>query len=446
MHEDALPGVFRFSIERRKSIMDVDAYCDVVDGDNLQMCAIVLHAFPYAHVNIILSPRPLDLQSPVYGDALSYLKEKVGLPKLIIPLAMQKDQTWLKEIRQNYPQFCHADKGFEEDRIREITPTYLTGSCYRFAEKFTLLGVDPRRYTFYWDRNSMNTIKVGIRHPMHVSDFSYSFIDVNKDDPKDERNEITRFKKAYRLEGPEREEEMLAIMDQAIERQFKELRHPSLKDAPSILHNFDELIETRKANRKVPFAVVGGPFETILRYISILPVWQVWCQALYIAGDRNIFANQFNVHLDVAAAIRFFDIVTGKQVPTLVTPTEAAKGSIFELDDVQLSEAFKYAPWFHEDTKRFQEEAQTRVNTALFDAVAVVGLLCPDILPAKPVKVVTRWKDHETQGKIVLVEAKPLEEGSCLYMSQEDTRHQEQMLPELTELLQEVFRPHRTVG
>ncbi|KAH7091795.1 hypothetical protein BKA62DRAFT_84959 [Auriculariales sp. MPI-PUGE-AT-0066] len=451
-----LPDVFRLSEEYRRSIRAVDAYCDPVDEDNPEMCALALWAFPNAHVNIVFSPRPVDLQAPLYGDAFGHLKDdilKIKRPdQLILPLGMQKDRSWLEKIPAKYKHLFFEDKGFEEQRIRDVTPKYLVSSSYRFSEKFTLLEHEFSRFTFYWDPQSMDTIRVGIRHPVHVNDFAYAFKNKNDNGPRDDDNELARFNVAKDLEGPEREQAIMTIMDHFIKRQFQKFGEFGLAEETAILHHFDELVEERQRTKVIPFVMVGGPFETILKYIdSDLKVLQIWCQSLYTSGHLNLFANQYNNHCNMGAAIQFFERVKQKKIPTLVTPTEATKGSKFEFDDEQLSEAFKYAPFFYKDTLFFRNETKTLVRSIAFDVIAVIGTLHPDILPAKPVHVFATTITTPLEGEVVILKAEHKTEGDtspegCIWMYWNDDEWQGKNVPILMELFQTVFRPKSMIG
>ncbi|KAK6987509.1 hypothetical protein R3P38DRAFT_330818 [Favolaschia claudopus] len=456
-----LPTVFRLSAEDRASIRNVDAYCDPVDEDNPEMCAFALWAFPNAHVNIILSPRPLDLQASPYGDDFNNLLKQIGdIGPLILPSSMQKDRTWLEKVPPEHRALLEAeDKGFEHPRIRDITPKYLVASCYRFAEKFSLLGHDFSRFTFYWDPSSMDAIVPGIRHSAHVPDYAYGFQNANDDGAGNEANELARFKAATDLKNIEREQAIIPIIDHFIHRLFGSFKSKhglgdALTHPADILHDFTDLVKERKADPScVPFVLVGGPFESILTYLEHdLSVQQIWAQALSISGGTiNLFPNQYNIHVAFTAGIDFFDLVQKRGIPTLLTPTEAAKGSKFELTDEQLEQAFVNAPWFYHATMKFRKETNTLVRNIPFDVVAVVGVVDPDIMPARPVDVVRGVvRKGEVYGEVeVLKPEVRSEEGEtearrvCVWMYWKDDEWQGQKVGDLIRIFQDAFRPVR---
>jgi len=68
-------------------------------------------------------------------------------------------------------EYFGEDEGFEAKRIMDVTETYLVHSCYRFLWKFAKTGLPMSRVRFFWDPESTKTIKPGVRHGLHVTDY-----------------------------------------------------------------------------------------------------------------------------------------------------------------------------------------------------------------------------------------------------------------------------------
>lgn len=355
-------------------------FVDPADTDNPLMCLTALKEHPDALVEIVLSPRPVDFKAKPYGGNFKRFTEVVGIDKMMIPLT--EDPEWAKDLDDEMRPYFYRDVDFSDEYVREDAYPYMCLTAFRFASFFEDRGIPRERYVFYFDESSVDQDKVkpGMRHAIHVPDYSYDF------DPA----ELLKFKTARdAATGEVRRAQLLAVCHDYIERQAQRFGY---SDPKGILHNFDDLIERKKSEFSSSL-LIGGPFTEALRYVEELPVSDICAMAFYIHGESNLFKNQYNALVDMPSAKQFLRCVEEMAIPFSIVPTECIKGSPYQLDAKELAEVFQPAPLIYAMIERFTAETNTLKSVVLYDWVAALYQTNRWLLPSRRVEWFTTHVD-----------------------------------------------------
>ncbi|KAJ7087391.1 hypothetical protein C8R43DRAFT_1051068 [Mycena crocata] len=409
-----LPAIFRMSPEERRNIKKVDIYCDPVDEDNplMVMAAFLIFAGYSTEFNVILSPRPWDPEAKLYGEDYAEIYKEAGFEShsfMVLPTGMHASLAWIKQLPERLQEYFILDRGFEHPYIRELALPYLVGSCYRFLLKFKAIGMNLESVRFFWDKNSPYELVVGLHHAGHVQDWGYAFT-------SGQRAKLAEY---MQIKDPKKRGCMLVeLVKESNQQKFDDFRreHPELMltHVEAILRPFQDLLDERTTEDTPSEAVAlaGGPFETILKYLlaqhkngQSLSYVVILAQTLYTRGDRNIFRNQYNNHCAMPAAEAFFKLVVERRIPLLVTPTEVAKGGPFQMEEPELKWVYEHCPEFYETYLEFVKQTKTLVKLIAFDLIAILPLIFPDLMPARPIEVVKYSPITELQGRIDILKA-----------------------------------------
>ncbi|KAH8655706.1 hypothetical protein BX600DRAFT_526089 [Xylariales sp. PMI_506] len=354
-------------------------FVDPVDTDNILMCLQALQDFPDENIAIVLSPRPIDFRAQFYGDNFKSIAKIVGLEKAILPL--EKDPLWANDLQPDIQAWFYRDLDFSNDEVKKDTELYMQLSALRFASALDKLDTPRKRYTFFLDERSIdeNKIKPGVRHAIHVPDFAFDF----------DNNEKNKFVHANVKTGDVRRDSMLEVCQDYIKRLLKQF---NLENSDSILHSYDDLLRANIKDNISPILLIGGPLTEAFRWICEHSALEIFAMGGYIHGNVNLFANQFNFHIDMDSAWKFLQLVLEKGISLWLLPTECAKGKPemgiicpWELDEEELTDVFESAPVLFEQVRRFSKDTKTLSNINLFDWIAALMVKNRTLLPAKPV-------------------------------------------------------------
>lgn len=380
---------------------------DPVDLDNIWESLWALVRVPNAHIHITLSPRVLDLRVPSFAELFGELMAKVGSHYMLNVLDKNAEEIYNSLDDKAFRGYFDRDTTFQADpHTKTHIALYMALSALRFALKFSSKGHASSRYTFYWDARAMKTIIPGIHHPTHVNDYLYACSDEDR-----------RESKTYlHLQGCEREEKMVAIMKRTANRLANQLGYLNPAD---ILHPIEELIELFKgpAAKAKSLILGGGPFTEMVRTLTeteLVPLAIVAMARTWYA-DANIFPNNYNDLMDLAAAMEIENIAKNRAIPTWFFPTECAKAK------AKRGEVLRACPWdftteelvsifqaagdmeSYEQAAAFTRETMTLAKMHMFDVLTVVPLALPQSLPFR--RAVSYWDQVNGQRVIRIKEA-----------------------------------------
>jgi len=369
-------------------------FVDIPDTDNIMMVYQVLRDFPNEHIPIVLSPRPVDFRIARYGRDFPRLrslfpKGTPGNRRMLLPVT--HDSTWVNALGQDKESFT-IDATFRDESVREDTELYMRLSELRFAELLDSMGISPDRYTFYRDGDLENSkIQLGLRHAAHVHDFTYGFNEAEMD----EYNKIWtsnegKSSDSYRTQ-------LRKLCRSYISRMSAGAVTGRIKSRP-----FRELIKADSDNKIKRHLLVGGPFTEVLKYMKKVKVKGILAMAGFITGGTsetrnkdqiNLFANQFNFHVDLTSAQNVLDIVVEKGIPIKLLPTECVKESSFELEPNELATIFPGSaavpvPLIRRVADRYIKDSGAS-KSYMFDWIAAILFTSPKLLPS------TRRMRHE---------------------------------------------------
>ena len=98
--------------------------------------------------------------------------------------------------------------------------------------------------------------------------------------------------------------------------------------------SIEELISSHKNQQAKPMIYVGGPFSEAVQIITELfshNVGPVIAMAGASHGGSNLFANQFNIHVDMDSAETILNMAKRREINLNLIPTECAKGTPYQL-------------------------------------------------------------------------------------------------------------------
>jgi hypothetical protein len=413
-------------------------FVDIPDPDNVLMVLQVLRDFPNEHIAVVLSPRPVSFAIPPYGDEFAPLELEVGLKRMIAPSSQEADRERMTVLDScSRAWFAHdLDQDCCDKAVLEDTRLYMSVSACRFRSFLDAHGIPSSRYGLFWDEDgSPSKIAVGMRHAFHVPDYTYDFNDAER----------SRYQEALESAVSARIEEdsttvhsanlrdtIRSICDAYIHRHAKALSPDYVSGIPpKMLRNMHELLAANVASNTPADMVIGGPFTEALLFLQHTSVRSVTAMGGFIHGGTNLFPNQFNFHVEMTSAKLFLDLVTEKNIPCTLLPTEAVKGTVFALSQTELdhvvaesSAAHKLIGLYHRDS-----HSSGRPYT-LYDWIAAIAFTHPDLLPTR---TVSSYLQREPDGTEVI----RFREDSAgrIRMFWNDAEHMQNMKVELIEIM-----------
>lgn len=289
-------------------------FVDIPDPDNILMILQTLRCYSKRKVAIVVSPRIVDLSVPRYGPDFVTILKKVGLTKMAIPIQDEQPH----EVPEEVAHWFHKDADLNDNEVKRDTMLYMRLSVLRITECLQARGINPQKYTIFWDEQSLQKMKrPDMRHAFHVHDFKYNFNQA-------EMKEYNRITATYRSRGWDLRKRLRRVCTRYINRISAEL---ALDKGEEILNNMEALLVANKRAKNAAL-LVGGPFTELLTYLKWAPQPAIiTAMAGSFKSDRNIFNGvQFNLWKDMESAKAVFEHVVEKKIRLDIIPTECAKG------------------------------------------------------------------------------------------------------------------------
>lgn len=133
---------------------EVLVFIDLPDIDNILLALDVVRSHPGEHISIVLSARIVDLSVPRYGNDFSHINKCVSLEKTALPIQSEDTREFPADVRK----WFYRDADLSDPNVRRDTLLYMRVSLLRVAHIFQIYGVDPARYTFFWNRPSQDQL------------------------------------------------------------------------------------------------------------------------------------------------------------------------------------------------------------------------------------------------------------------------------------------------
>nr|GAT45482.1 predicted protein [Mycena chlorophos] len=363
-------------------------FVDTVDMDNPLLCLSQAKGNPNAFIHIILStPKPAHrLATPLDGD----------------------DPDWAAAVPDELKDYFKRDARFgdvDAPYLLEDLELYMQLSAFRFTAILVDSGVSRDRFGFYQASWAHQHIVPGIRHAMHVPDYTYDF----------DADEKAKFDAVYTtLSGDALREKLLDVCRDYVSRQSTRFGIPL--ESTGIFTDFDTLLDQESLldqPAEPRTMVIGGPLTEALPFLRRLRVRRIFAMLLCVHGDLNVFPEQYNVLLDRASCTAFLDLVQARGIPMRIVPTELVKGSPLQLTADELGYVFAPAPRLLEMVLAYTHGTQIMPGVALFDWVMGILERHPEWVPTRRVV----WYHAQVKGQRVIRvrDVGPAEE-SCLEM------------------------------
>ncbi|KAF2122019.1 hypothetical protein BDV96DRAFT_593959 [Lophiotrema nucula] len=226
------------------------------------------------------------------------------------------DTVWVRNFLETKDSLFRLDTNTSNPEVREDTISYMELSVLRYMQALHIHGIDKSRYTFYWDKGSLdpkNVVRPAVRHAFQVHDWKLGF----------NEQEMLRYHDMERdhlkLRG-----KRVQLFQEYILRVRRDLGLPvhnaGEHTVEDILYNFDDVLATARqewntVTKKETEIIIAGPYTEALKYVHSA---SIPCTIVANLGDgRNGYTwyNE-NINADRNSAYKFLEWALNMQKAT----------------------------------------------------------------------------------------------------------------------------------